>query len=253
VEALVLRVGGVELYDRWVDHDVGFEDPAIAQAVSMFGQVVFGDRFLRGSTQSAARANIFEAHDPMLDEPPGCWMSHMPSFFDELAREDAVAGVDYDFFVLPPLRRGGPAPMFGDAGLVSAVSDRPEVREFLRQTMDPDAIPTWAASARDLFMPAHAGFDSQRCASPDQPAEANALRVRMCEAARASVADDVFRLDASDVMPEEIGLPAPPGERGAFLQGMADYVVEGPDSLEAVLRRIDAAWPREREDPARAP
>ena len=62
--------------------------------------------------------------------------------------------------------------------------------------------------------------------------------------ARASVADDIFRLDASDVMPEEIGLPAPPQDRGAFLQGMADYVVEGPESLDAVLRRIDAAWPR---------
>jgi alpha-glucoside transport system substrate-binding protein len=180
----------------------------------------------------------------MLDDPPGCWLSQMPSFFPDLVREGAVAGVDYDFFVLPSLEPGGPAPVFGGATLLGALSDRPEVRAFLRQTMNPNAVPAVAASTANVFIPAHAAFVSGGCAAPDQPAETDDLRERLCEATRASVADGLFRLDASDAMPPEIGgLASVRADRGAFLLGMADFVNEGPGNLDEVLRRIDEAWP----------
>jgi DNA-binding SARP family transcriptional activator/ABC-type glycerol-3-phosphate transport system substrate-binding protein len=244
IEALVLRIGGVELYDRWVSHEIEFDDPAIRQAVSMYGEVVFGEGFLRGTPEAIARANIFEAHDPMLDDPPGCWLSHMPSFFPELAREGAVAGVDYDFFVLPPIEQGGPAPIFGEASLFGAVSDRPEVREFLRMTMDPGAIPAWAASADELFVPANAGFDSDDCASEfATPEETNDLRSRLCEVTLSTFAAGDFRIDASDAMPPGVGFPGELDERGAFLVGMTEYVTRGPGNLDDVLEEIEAAWP----------
>jgi alpha-glucoside transport system substrate-binding protein len=209
----------------------------------MFGDVVFPDGFVRGGPQTATRRTIFEAFDPMLDDPPGCWLSYSADYFPNLAREGAVAGVDYDFFVLPPLTPGGRAPVFGEASMWAAVTDRPEVREFMRLLSDPDAISAWAASTSDIFIPAHGAFDSNDCADTAGDPRTNELRVELCRAARDTVAAGQFRLDASDLMPPAIGLPAPPGERGQFLQGMIDYVSQGPGSLEEVLARIDAAWP----------
>jgi hypothetical protein len=34
-------------------------------------------------------------------------------------------------------------------------------------------------------------------------------------------------------------------QRGAFLQGMLDYVDEGPESLDQMLADIDAGWPQQ--------
>jgi hypothetical protein len=45
-------------------------------------------------------------------------------------------------------------------------------------------------------------------------------------------------------MPEAIGGLSDTDQRGAFLQGMLDYVNDGPDSLDRVLTTIDAAWPQ---------
>ena len=238
----MLRAGGTEVYDQWISHEIPFDDPAIARAMATFGEVVFGAGFVAGGPESVARTSPFEAHDQMLDDPPGCWLSHGASYFDEFVRDDAVAGVDYDFFALPPLAPGETAPVFGEATLLGAVSDRPEVREFLRMVMDSDAVPAWGAAADDVFIPATAGVESRQCTSPGEPGvEANAVRVRMCEAARDAVANDRFRLDASDSMPPEIGLPA--AEPGAFVEGMLDYVTGGPGSLDAVLSRIEEGWP----------
>jgi hypothetical protein len=44
-------------------------------------------------------------------------------------------------------------------------------------------------------------------------------------------------------MPQAIGGSSGPGEDGAFLKGMVDYVAQGPKSLNAILAQIDRAWP----------
>src|SRR5690625_5860548 len=40
IEDMVLRVGGGELYDQWVSHEVGFNDPQIVEAVDMDGAIL---------------------------------------------------------------------------------------------------------------------------------------------------------------------------------------------------------------------
>ena len=53
---------------------------------------------------------------------------------------------------------------------------------------------------------------------------------------------DQWRFDASDYMPWDVG--AGPNDRpGPFMQGMIDYIDQGPESLDEVLAEIDASWP----------
>ena len=71
VEALVLRVGGVDLYDSWMAGEVGFDHPTVRQAVAMFGEVVFGEGFVLGGGQSSSLGGLI---DSMSADPPDCWM-----------------------------------------------------------------------------------------------------------------------------------------------------------------------------------
>jgi ABC-type glycerol-3-phosphate transport system substrate-binding protein len=237
IEALVLRLGGVEAYDRWVAHEMSFTDPLVRQANAMFGEIAFGGGFVDGGTTAINGEDFFEAAEPMSADPPGCWLYNMASFAMNGGFQAVVRpGVDADFFVLPGVSTDQPPPVFGGAGYASAFRDRPEVRALMRQLLAPTWGEAWAAASDAYYVPAHAEFDPQRCASESADPRSNPVRLHLCEIGRASVAAGVWRFDASDVMPPEVGA-------GAFWQGMVDYVREGPDSLDRILAEIDAAWP----------
>ncbi len=39
LEELVLRTAGGDVYDQWVDHEIPFDDPQIAEALDAFGEI----------------------------------------------------------------------------------------------------------------------------------------------------------------------------------------------------------------------
>jgi DNA-binding SARP family transcriptional activator/ABC-type glycerol-3-phosphate transport system substrate-binding protein len=241
IEALVLRLGGIDLYDRWAEGDISFDDPMIRQAMAMFGQVAFGGGFVRGGSDSISRLNFGNAGDPMFSDPPGCWLHHQATFVPEFLPPGAAAATDVDFFVMPPIHPGGDAPVFGGAGMAGAFRDRPEVREFLRWVLSPEWGTLWAADPSSSFLPANTGFDVSRCRATELPEAANARRVRLCQEARDAVAAGQWRFDASDLMPPDVGAVTEAGTPGAFLQGMIDYVDHGPGNLDQILAEIDGA------------
>jgi hypothetical protein len=156
---------------------------------------------------------------------------------------DATGG-EAGFFVLPPIEPGGDAPVLGAPFMVGAIRDRPEVREFVRWLLDPEWGAKWAAKPDGSFFSANIHFDPDNCRSPELTDAANAVRVQLCETQRDTIVAGLQRPDASDEMPVSVGGLSDTDQRGAFLQGMLDYVNDGPESLDGVLAEIDAAWPQ---------
>ena len=48
MEDIMLRTAGVETYDQWVNHEIPFNDPAVAAAAEEFGNIMFADGYVRG-------------------------------------------------------------------------------------------------------------------------------------------------------------------------------------------------------------
>jgi len=179
--------------------------------------------------------------NPMFANPPGCWLYHQASFLlDGELPPGAQAGVDAGFFVLPGLTANGPTPLFGGGQFAAAFRDRPEVREVMRRILDPTWGELWAATAKADFLPANSAFDPQHCRPSGVPAATGDLRVELCRVSRDAVASGQWRFDASDLMPVGIGSASEDGTPAAFSQGMLDYVDEGRQRAEAILRTIDA-------------
>jgi ABC-type glycerol-3-phosphate transport system substrate-binding protein len=236
VEALVLRQSGVDVYDQWVAHEIPFDDPAIRQATATFGELAFADGFVRGGAGSISRLQVLDAANPLFAPQPGCWLYHQASFMLTHGLPPGIqAGVDTDFFVLPPTQQGELPPMSGGGNFAMAFRDRPEVRELLRFIMRPDWGAAWAAHPSSDFLPAHAGFDPERCRPEGVDPRTGDVRVRLCQVSRDSIAAGSWRFDASDLMPTAVG-------SDAFWKGMLDYVDEGRASLDRVLAEIEAAW-----------
>jgi alpha-glucoside transport system substrate-binding protein len=241
IEGLVLRIGGVDAYDRWMAGGLPFEDPIVRHAFDRFGEIAFGRGFVRYGTDAISRTSQFDAMDHLTTDPPGCWMNYTGDWMANNAR--AATGGDAGFFVLPPLEAGGDASVIDSAAMIGAFRDRPEVREFVRWMLDPSWGARWASDPNLTFLSPNVHFDPANCVAPGLPDDVNDVRVQLCQLQHDTLVAGLQRPDASDEMPVEIGGVSDTGQRGAFLQALLDYVDEGPTNLEEILASIDAARP----------
>jgi len=231
----------VDVYDEWTSHKVPFDDPHVRQAMETFGQVAFSSGFVAGGSASIGQTRNASAVSAMLSNPPGCWM-HLESSALAFALPPTVKqGVDLGAFVMPPLQGNGP-PIVVSGLFAAAVSDRPEVREFIRRLLDPEWGVALAQPENTVFQPANLAFNTDRCRVPTLDPKANALRLELCRAMHDALAAGQVRWDGSDLMPAAIGIVDDQGRPGAFFQGMLDYVDQGPDSIDRILASIEDSW-----------
>jgi alpha-glucoside transport system substrate-binding protein len=186
--------------------------------------------------------NIMLARDSVTRETePGCWMHHQAEFMLKMVPAADQVGTDVDFFVLPPIHPSQPTPVIGAASFVSALADRPEVRAFMEFTASPEwGSEHWAVEPGNDFLSPNQRFDLSNYGDASQNPGVD-VRRRLADATRSALRSDAFRMDASDLMPEEIGGVTFEDGLGAFYQGMVDWV-NGTRTIEEVFADIDSKW-----------
>ena len=145
LESLVLRVGGVETYDAWTRGEIGFTSPAVMKAGRLADALVFKPGYVRGGTASISDEPLQDQLQHMLardnvtgETQPRCWMYHQAEFLLTTVSAADQIGTDIDFFMLPPMDPSRPTPAIGTANFMSALNDRPEVREFMSFVASPE-------------------------------------------------------------------------------------------------------------------
>ena len=68
----------------------------------------------------------------MFNDPPGCFLHRQASFINAEFPEGTEAGVDYDWFPLPPIDQEGTL-FAGELTVVGTNGARPEVVDFLER------------------------------------------------------------------------------------------------------------------------
>ena len=151
LESLVLRVGGVETYDAWTRGEIGFTSPAVMEAGRLADALVFKPGYVRGGTASISDEPWQNQLQHMLhrdnvtgETKPQCWLYHQAEFMLTTVPAADQIGTDVDFFMLPPMDTSRPTPTIGTANFMSALNDRPEVREFMSFV----ASPKWGSEYR---------------------------------------------------------------------------------------------------------
>lgn len=112
----------------------------------------------------------------------------------------------------------------------------PRCERFPRAIASPTWAAAWASRPNSTFLPASATFDPELCRSSGSYPGVVTLRVELWRASRDSVAAELWRLDASDLMLAPVGSTA-------FWRAMVDYLDEGPESAEGIEAGLEAAWP----------
>jgi len=223
-EETVLRTTSLENYDAWVRGELPFSSPEITAAIEAWSEIWFNEDFVFGGTDAIVSTNFGDSPAPMFTDPPGCWLHKQGNFVTGFFPEGSEAGVDYDFFYLPPIDEAYGRPFLVAGDIMAMFNDRPEVRAVMEFFTTPESASGWletggALAAHQTATPEMYGVDLERGIA-ELVAQATS-----------------FRFDGSDLMPGEVG-------GGSFWKGMTDYV-SGAADLETVLAEIDASWPTE--------
>jgi alpha-glucoside transport system substrate-binding protein len=222
-EDLMLRTTSLENYDAWVAGTLPFASPEVKNAIETWSEIWFNPDYVFGGTDAIVSTLFNDSPAPMFEDPPKCWLHRQGNFITGNFPETAEAGVDYDFFYLPPVGDDYGRPFLVAGDMMSMFNDRPEVRALMEYFTTPQSASGWltnggALAAHQTATPDMYGVDLER---------------GIAEIVNQATS---FRFDGSDLMPGEVGA-------GSFWTGMVDYV-SGLTDLDTTLAEIDASWPR---------
>jgi alpha-glucoside transport system substrate-binding protein len=225
IEDLVLRQHGPDAYDQWVTGDLGFTSPEITESFESFGEIALNPDYVNGGLGDSASIVETAFQEAGLQILEGsCSLHHQASFYEAQWPEGTTVAEDGDIwaFLTPNIAAGDPAAVTGGGEFVAAFNEE-EPTQALQTFLSSD---TWANERVSIggVISANKGLDPANASSPIGQASIEILQGE----------DTIFRFDASDLMPAEVG-------SSAFWTGMNDFVSGTP--LDTVLSNVENAWP----------
>ncbi|MDR1852129.1 MAG: ABC transporter substrate-binding protein [Propionibacteriaceae bacterium] len=231
VEDVVLRFAGPENYDKWVSHEIPFNDPSIVESVDAMGKILKNDKYVNagiGDVQSIASEPWTDAGYPIVEGQ--CYLSRAASFYATnftTYDENLKVGPDGDVWAFAmPGKTADSQPVIGGGDFVAAFADRPEVAAFQTFLSSPEWANAKAKVTPQGWTTANQGLDKSLLASPIDQLAFETLASPKSE----------FRFDGSDLMPSEVGA-------GTFWKQMTAYFAQNK-STKDVLDAIEASWPK---------
>lgn len=224
VEDVMLRTAGPETYDKWVAHEIPFDDPAVVKAVDAVGAIVKNDHYVLNGAQSIPSTDFKVAGLPILDGD--CYLHRQASFYASMWPKGTTIGADgqVNAFFLPMEKASDPKTMLGGGELIAAFSKEPAVEYVAAYLSSAEYANSHMALGGRLFPLKNA--DTSLIKDPVERQFADLL-----------VSSDVFRYDGSDLMPGAVG-------SGTFWTEIVEWVAGGKSTAEA-LKTIDQSWPKD--------
>jgi alpha-glucoside transport system substrate-binding protein len=223
MEDIMLRTAGPEVYDQWWQHEIAFNSDPVKNAAGYIEEIWFNPDYVLGGTTSILTAHFAEGSLPMWNDPPDCYLFRQGNFVINFWPEDVQANLDEEVgvFGFPAIDEQWGIPILGGGDQVVMYNDRPEVRAYMEYLTTGVSGELWSKAGGALFP------------HQDQNLEWYQTEIEQTLADLLLNAK-VFRFDASDLMPAEVGA-------GSFWTGMVDWVSGVP--LDTILDEVEASWP----------
>ncbi|GAP15520.1 carbohydrate ABC transporter substrate-binding protein, CUT1 family [Longilinea arvoryzae] len=223
IEETMLRTTSLENYDKWVKGELKFDSPEVRKAIDYVTKIWFNDKYVYGGRAAIATTAFGDAPKPMFDNPPKCWLHKQGNFITTFFPEDKKAGVDYDFFYLPPIDSAYGKPVLVAGDIYAMFRDAPEVRAVIQFFSTGASLEQWVKEGGAIAPYKDASLDWYT----------NSVDKGVAEIIQNATS---LRFDGSDQMPSAVGA-------GSFWKEMTSYVT-GSIDLDTALKEIDASWPK---------
>lgn len=231
VEQMVLDTAGPETYDKWVNHEIPFNDPAIKNAATQFEQLVLSEGNVFGGRKSVASTAFSTAANPMFGTAPNwsgpakCMLHRQGNFVTQKGffPDKISSAIDANLGVFQfPGQSAESKPVLGGGDLAAVFNGKDDDTKAVMAFMTGAQFPGWSESG---------GFLSPRKDYDDSKYTSEIYR----KIAGIGKNATVFRFDGSDSMPGQVG-------SGSFWKDMVAWI-SGNEDLDTALKNIDESWP----------
>jgi alpha-glucoside transport system substrate-binding protein len=223
VEDYMLRMKGPEVYDKWVNHEIPFNDPDVTEVVNAVYDMWNTKGMVYGGVKSVASTPFADAGLPLLQGK--CEMHRQGNFYAANWPKGTKLGPkgQVNAFYLPTFadKDFGRVTLTGGIS-AAAFSDRPEVKKVLEFIASP-AYANTRAPVQGFLSP---NLDTDKAKYPDDITR---------QFADILAKADPPRFDASDQMPGEVG-------SGSFWKA-AVAITTGNQSIDQALETVENSWP----------
>jgi alpha-glucoside transport system substrate-binding protein len=223
IEDIMLRTVGPDVYDKWVNHEIPFNAPEVKAAFDVLGKIWLNPKYVYGGTNTILTSSFTDSPRVMFDNPPKAWMHRQGNFVTGFLQDNIQANLEEEVgvFPLPSINEEFGIPVLGGGDQFVVFNDRPEVRQFMEFLATWESGELWAKAGGALFP----------YLNQDLNAYPNEIERSLAEAL---VNAKVFRFDASDLMPAQVGA-------GTFWTGIVDWV--NGESTTSMLNEVEKSWP----------
>ncbi|KGN38512.1 ABC transporter substrate-binding protein [Knoellia subterranea] len=228
VEDVMLRTAGAETYDKWVNHEIPFNDPAVATALAEVGKILKNPKYVNGGygdVKTIASTSFQDAGQPILDGT--CFMHRQASFYAANWPEGTNVAEDGDIWAFYlPAKDETTKPVLGAGEVTAAFRDAPEVKAFQTYLASTEwAVERAKTCGTGGCLTANVNVDPTLLKNPIDNLSATMLTDK----------NATFRFDGSDLMPGAVGA-------GTFWKGMVNWITGEND--KATLDYIENSWPK---------
>jgi alpha-glucoside transport system substrate-binding protein len=230
VEDMMLRLSGPENYDKWITHEIPFNDPTVVAAFEETGKILKNDKYVNGGlgdVKSIASTTFQDAGLKILDG--SCSLHRQASFYaSNLTDAGAEIAPDGDVFAFYlPGKDESAKPVLGGGEFVLAFNDRPEVKAF-QTYLSSDVWATEKSKYGGTVVSANKGLKVEEC----KCTEVDKLAIEILQDPNAT-----FRFDGSDLMPGEVGSNSFWKQNTAWITGQ---------STQETVDKIEKSWPKKK-------
>ncbi len=227
VENLMVINYGSDVYNQWVNHEIPFNDPQVAEVLDQMEQLLLEEGRTNGGRQSIASSQFLTSGNALFDDPPGCYMFRQGNFVADEGGfpEDVLANLDERVGVFPmPGLTAEDKPVLGGGDLAGIFSQDNEAAQELVAFLASSEFGTSGYGETGGWISPNTEFDTSV-----YPTET------LASIAEIAYESTEFVFDGSDQMPGEVG-------SGSFWRDMTAWI-SGQQEAEATLDNIENSWP----------
>ena len=225
LEDTILHKYGPSVYDEWFRQDKLSSTSEITLSILEIGKLIFIEDAVYGGNKRMVRKEFRNNYRNLLDDSNSCtfsWSGHFASYFFP---EDTTYGIDYDFFKLPSADNKNA--MVGIGDVLIGLNMEANTSKVINLLVSENFGKNWMSKEDSQFIAANINSNIESLN--------NQMTIKETNLVKASLDNDLFRFDASELMERRIG-------SDSLWYALTKYIEFKSFYIEEVTEELDSSY-----------
>lgn len=222
LEDIILSKNGPEVYDRWSQLSIQASNIKIFSSVKTIDDFIFYPNHIHNGPGSIISKEFRNLPKVLLDDSNSCFLSWSGHYFRYYIPEEYEYGKDFGVIKLPKINLDNTVVGIGDA--VVLIDDDQIARNVISEILSSSFGEKWSSYPDTEFISANKYFN--------RAIINNELTKYEFDIVHASLHQDLFRYDASELMARPIG-------SNLLWKFFVTFIREGSESIIGLLNELD--------------